>query len=162
MTSFTFHLEVRKSQIRCFNFPKSYAYALTNGFRLFVVNLHTKPCNMLSRTICLFINLFVCVLAYSQDTTAVVKPRSMVALTQTNKHPAALPSLLLSPNLIAIYPPKVINTLPAGYYYNSVGFFCQKELQVEKALKVPLKIRLGSVNYTDRLEGKSPHNVSFP
>jgi chorismate mutase len=117
---------------------------------------------MLSRTICLFINLFVCVIAYSQDTTVVVKPQSIVALTQTNKHPAALPSLSLSPNLIAIYPPKVINTLPAGYYYNSVGFFCQKELQVEKALKVPLKIRLGSVNYTDKLEGKNQHNVSFP
>ncbi len=44
--------------------------------------------------------------------------------------------------------------LPANFYTQNFGFFCKKELAVEKYLKVPLKIRLGSVQQSDFLEGK--------
>jgi hypothetical protein len=33
------------------------------------------------------------------------------------------------------------------------GFFCNKERAFEKRTKVPLKIRLGSLSYTEQLEG---------
>jgi hypothetical protein len=44
--------------------------------------------------------------------------------------------------------------LSANYYSEHIGFFCKKELQLQKAVKFPVKIRLGSVDECDRMEGK--------
>lgn len=56
-------------------------------------------------------------------------------------------------------PIKVISAdykaLSADYYNSTLGFFCKKEIQMEKTLKFPLKFRLGSVAYTDKMEGKA-------
>lgn len=42
---------------------------------------------------------------------------------------------------------------PAFYSVNT-GIICQKEWQFEKITRVPLRIRLGSLDYTNCLEGK--------
>lgn len=48
-----------------------------------------------------------------------------------------------------------IRVVPDDFYALNVGYFCKKEIQAQKVLKVPVKFRLGSLNYTDALEGKS-------
>ena len=46
------------------------------------------------------------------------------------------------------------NIIRPDFYTQNFGFFCKKELQLEKMTRIPVKIRLGSVQQCDWLEGK--------
>lgn len=46
------------------------------------------------------------------------------------------------------------------YYYRGLGLACKVEFKMEKATKVPLRFRLGSLQQTDYLEQKP--NVQKP
>ncbi len=42
-----------------------------------------------------------------------------------------------------------------NYNMQTLPFFCQKERQFEKSTHIPLKFRLGSIDYCNMLEGKN-------
>jgi hypothetical protein len=49
---------------------------------------------------------------------------------------------------------KSLTVLPNRYYTQHLGYFCKKELQLQKVLALPVYFRLGSKDYVDYLEGK--------
>jgi hypothetical protein len=119
------------------------------------VNLQTKPRTVRTLVICFLINLFVCIDAHAQYGLRKFELKQSLpisrGLTDTSIRSLAFRTFTL-PNTNVGKPVKVI---AENYYANNLSFFCQKELQVEKATKVPLRFRVGSVSYTDKMEGKN-------
>lgn len=57
--------------------------------------------------------------------------------------------------------PVPCSVISRDFYTRNFGFFCKKELQFEKATKIPLRFRLGSLQYNDYLEQKPNAVNSF-
>jgi hypothetical protein len=45
------------------------------------------------------------------------------------------------------------NKVAPNYYTTQTGFFCNQERALEKKTKIPFRFRLGSLSYTEQLEG---------
>lgn len=50
------------------------------------------------------------------------------------------------------------SVIPVNFYTQNFGFFCKKEMQVQKITRLPLLFRLGSVQQCNWLEGKKGAN----
>jgi hypothetical protein len=57
-------------------------------------------------------------------------------------------------NIRASQSPLVVSGLQKDHYIKEFGFFCKKEMQIEKSIKVPLRFRLGSLEQCNILEEK--------
>jgi hypothetical protein len=70
-------------------------------------------------------------------------------LNSSASHVHFTPSLSLVTNL-----QNVKRIVPADFYACNIGFFCKKELLIEKAIKIPLRFRLGSLQQCNYYEGR--------
>lgn len=48
----------------------------------------------------------------------------------------------------------LLKSIPENYYLHNIGIFCKQEWKFEKATKIPLRIRVGSLQQCNWLEGK--------
>jgi hypothetical protein len=123
----------------------------------FPVNLQTNQGIMRGWVICFFLNLFVCFYAKSQQTFTTATPykqdKQGTFYDSSHKNVIAPRTADIRIN-VNLFPDTSVKTVPSTFYFNSIGFFCQKELQIEKAVGHAVKFRLGSVAYTDEIEGK--------
>ena len=56
-----------------------------------------------------------------------------------------------------------IRLVPSNNYTKELAFFCKREWELEKKTGVPMKFRLGNVDYVNTLEGKNqPMRLPLP
>ncbi|MGH2648966.1 MAG: hypothetical protein ACRDE8_15415 [Ginsengibacter sp.] len=96
--------------------------------------------------------LFISFFTYAQNTQPV--KLNINSFFQKNK-------LKISDTLIRFTQPVVLNKLkntsqsiPEDFYTKNMGFFCKRELVIEKFTKIPLRFRLGSLQQCNYYEGK--------
>ena len=64
-------------------------------------------------------------------------------------HAVSHPKMAIQPVFQA---PSVVGTISNNYYTRGFGFFCKRELKLEKATRIPLHFRLGSLDYCNKIE----------
>jgi hypothetical protein len=94
------------------------------------------------KAICLFVNLFL-----------------IIALCNAQQPRMLSPVKPLSRDSLKTL---VFRFIPDDYYTRNLSFFCRKEWQAEKITRLPLRLRLGNLDYVNMLEGKHTGDRYLP
>lgn len=73
--------------------------------------------------------------------------------SQSIQYLSLLTPTQLSPSQLDITQPAPTR-LPQAWSYQDLAFFCRLEVKLEKATNLPIKFRLGEVQYAENREGK--------
>lgn len=91
--------------------------------------------------------------------------KAIVVITDSINSPVAKTFTISSASYNAFNTPSVYsfqpvtaNVISQNYYSDHLGMMCKEELKLEKVTKLPVKIRLGSKDQVDYLEGKNYHH----
>ena len=71
---------------------------------------------------------------------------------QLNSLPVTAPAVNTNGNGFRLFP--TVHAFGANAYLHSLGFFCRKEIQLDKITPLPVRFRLGSIDYVNYLEQK--------
>jgi hypothetical protein len=101
--------------------------------------------------LCILLNVKSFAQQRAQAYLPFMSPVNELLLTPGNQNKVCKDSLSFSPRVGFFVKAAGISS---SFYSQHLGFFCRKELQVEKVVRVPVRVRLGSLEYVNRLEGK--------
>jgi hypothetical protein len=81
---------------------------------------------------------------------AIFKLKSTAQLSKTE----FVKLISTDPNKESFVQTNGLSVIPQNYYTQHFGIMCKQELAIEKAIKIPLRFRLGSLQQCNYLEGK--------
>jgi hypothetical protein len=106
-----------------------------------------------------FCMIFVAGRAFCQNATIINAQHSALKFYKTAalKPSVTIKTPAISNTALLFFSPSYLKptVLASDYYSSHLGFFCKKEIQLEKIISIPFKFRLGSVQQCDWLEGKN-------